>query len=128
MADAPAERAERHEEGARAPEHRGSGSSRGRGHAGSAVAGNPPRPPQEPRRRRNNEGRFAGFGDGIERAFCARAERFLPRAFPVESHAGAATILQTIVARRPGALLLCTFSHCGEHVWPDGEVVTESQN
>jgi hypothetical protein len=43
----------------------------------------------------------------------------------VESHAGAATIAAAIVARRPESILLCTFSHHGSHVWPDGEVVED---
>ena len=51
--------------------------------------------------------------------------QILPETFPVESHAGAATIAATIVARRPGSLLLCTFSHHGPHAWPDGEVVDD---
>jgi hypothetical protein len=50
---------------------------------------------------------------------------FLPETFPVESHAGAATIAASIVARRPNGLLLCTFSHHGPHAWPDGEVVED---
>jgi hypothetical protein len=58
----------------------------------------------------------------MERMYCARAEQFLPESFPVASHAGAATIPATIVARRPDRLLLCTFSHHGPHVWPDGEL------
>jgi hypothetical protein len=46
----------------------------------------------------------------------------LPTTFPVASHGGLATIAPAVVARRPDALLLCTFTHCGAHVWPDGEV------
>jgi hypothetical protein len=61
----------------------------------------------------------------MERVFCIRAEQLLPETFPVASHAGAATIPATIVARRPHALLLCTFSHQGPHSWPDGELVAE---
>jgi hypothetical protein len=85
--------------------------------------GSPGRPPQDTRRKRSNEQRYAGWGDGIERVFCARAEQFLPESFPVASHAGAATIPATIVAQRPDRILLCTFSHHGPHVWPDGELV-----
>jgi hypothetical protein len=55
--------------------------------------------------------------------YCARAAHGLPATFPVASHAGAATIAATVVARRADALLLCTFSHCGSHAWPDGEIV-----
>ena len=61
----------------------------------------------------------------MERVYCARAEQFLPQVFPVASHAGTATIPATIVARHPESLLLCTFSHHGPHVWPDGELVDE---
>ena len=61
----------------------------------------------------------------MERVYCARAEQFLPQVFPVASHVGAATIPATIVARHPDGLLLCTFSHHGPHVWPDGELVDE---
>ena len=91
----------------------------------NAPGGSPGRPPQDTRRKRGNEQRYAGWGDGIERVYCARAEQFLPEVFPVASHAGAATIPATIVARRPDGLLLCTFSHHGPHVWPDGELVDD---
>jgi len=83
------------------------------------------RPPQDSRRRRGNDQRYAGWGDGFERSFCSRAGHFLPATFPVESHAVAATIAAAIVARRPESILLCTFSHHGSHVWPDGEVVED---
>jgi hypothetical protein len=61
----------------------------------------------------------------MERVYCARAEQFLPETFPVASHAGATTIPATIVGRRPGGVLLCTFSHHGPHAWPDGELVED---
>ena len=57
--------------------------------------------------------------------YCVHAAHALPQIFPVASHAGAATIAATIVARRPDALLLCTFSHFGPHVWPDDELVDD---
>jgi hypothetical protein len=57
--------------------------------------------------------------------YCAGAEHALPEIFPVASHAGAATIPATVVARRPDGLLLCTFSHDGPHLWPDGELVDD---
>lgn len=91
-----------------------------RGAGGSGRGG------QEPRRKRGSEQRYAGFGDEIERAFCTQALHALPTAFPVASHSGAATIPRTVVARREHAILLCTYAHCGPHVWPDGEVVFES--
>jgi hypothetical protein len=39
-----------------------------------------------------------------------------------------AIIAPAVVARRPDVHLLCTFSHCGAHVWPDGEVVGNAQD
>lgn len=86
-----------------------------------------PRPATEGKRKRPTESRYTGWGDGIDREFCARAEHGLPATFPVASHVGMATIAPAVVARRTDALLLCTFSHCGAHVWPDGEVVDDSR-
>jgi hypothetical protein len=88
----------------------------------------PPRPPTEGKRKRSTESRYIGWGDGVDREVCARAAHVLPVTFPVASHGGAATIAATVVARRADALLLCTFSHCGAHVWPDGEVVDDAQD
>lgn len=93
------------------------------GEPGRVSGGSPGRPPQDTRRKRGNDQRYASWGDGIERVYCALAEHFLPESFPVASHAGAATIPATIVAQRPDGILLCTFSHYGPHVWPDGELV-----
>ena len=101
------------------------GSSRQRGDPSNVPGGSPGRPPQDTRRKRGSEQRYAGWGDGIERMYCARAEHSLPETFPVASHAGAATISPTIVARRPDGFLLCTFSHYGPHLWPDGELVDD---
>jgi hypothetical protein len=99
--------------------------SRQRGEPSSVPGGSPGRPAQDTRRKRGNDQRYAGWGDGIERVYCARAAHFLPEGFPVASHAGAATIPVTIVARLADRLLLCTFSHPGRHVWPDGELVDD---
>jgi hypothetical protein len=99
------------------------GPSRQRAEPGNVPGGSARRPSQDNRRKRANEQRYAGWGDEIERAYCARAAQSLPEAFPVASHGGVATIAATIVARRPDALLLCTFSHHGPHAWPDGEIV-----
>jgi hypothetical protein len=85
------------------------------------------RPAPEGRRKRPAESRYASWGDGIDRLYCGRAAHGLPAAFPVASHTGLATIAPAVVARRPDALLLCTFSHCGAHVWPDGEAVDDPQ-
>ncbi len=86
-----------------------------------------PRPGNEGKRKRPTEDRYTGWGDGIDRVICARAEHVLPTTFPVASHAGMATIAPTVVGRRTDALLLCSFSHCGAHVWPDGEVVDDAR-
>jgi hypothetical protein len=75
------------------------------------------RPPQEQRRKRGEQ-RVSSWGDGIDRAWCARALPLLPETFPVESHSGAATIAPTVVDRREKMILLCNYSHSGEHQWP----------
>lgn len=99
--------------------------SRQRGEPSNVPGGSPGRSPQDTRRKRGNEQRYAGWGDGMERVNCARAEQFLPETFPVASHAGAATIPATVVGQRPDSVLLCTFSHHGAHAWPDGELVDD---
>jgi len=99
------------------------GSARPRDEQSGAAGSSPPRPPSDTRRKRPSEGRYAGWRDGLEREFCAHAERLLPTTFPVASHTGVATIAMAVVARRSSALLLCTYSHCGAHAWPDGEIV-----
>ena len=97
--------------------------SRQRAEPSNVPGGSPRRLPQDHRRKRANGERYAGWGDGIDRAYCARAQQTLPETFPVASHSGAAIIPATIVARRPDGFLVCTFSHHGPHLWPDGEVV-----
>ncbi|HEX2280755.1 MAG TPA: hypothetical protein VHG52_03230, partial [Thermomicrobiales bacterium] len=99
--------------------------SRQRAEPHNVPRSSPGRPPPDNRRKRANEQRYAGWGDGIERAWCARAEQFLPETFPVASHTGAATIRAAVVARRPDRFLICTFSHHGPHHWPDGELVDD---
>jgi hypothetical protein len=99
--------------------------SRQRGELSSVPGDSSGRPRQDTRRKRGNDQRYTGWGDGIERVYCARAAHFLPESFPVASHAGAATIPATIVARLADRHLLCTFSHPGRHVWPDGELVDD---
>ena len=118
--DSSAEPGQARNEDPRPPDR--AGPSRQRGEPSRVPGGATGRPPQDTRRKRGNEQRYAGWGDGMERMYCARAEQFLPESFPVTSHAGAATIPATIVARRPDRILLCTFSHHGPHVWPDGEL------
>lgn len=99
--------------------------SRQRGEPSNIAGGPPGRPPQDTRRKRGNEQRYAGWGDGLDRVYCARAAQSLPETFPVAPHAGAATIPAVVVARRQDSLLLCTFSHHGPHLWPDGAVVDD---
>lgn len=116
------ERSERRSDRRQAPERHGSPPSRARGDAPGGSA-NGDRAPQEPRRRRPAEQRFAGWGDGLARVFCESAVQTLPTRFPPEQHGNLATIPRAVVAGRPGELLLCTHAHCGPHIWPDGEVV-----
>lgn len=111
------------DEGPRPPNSQGP--ARQRGEPSNVSGGSPGRSPQDTRRKRGNGQRYASWGDGIERMYCAGAEHALPEIFPVASHAGAATIPATVVARRPDGLLLCTFSHDGPHLWPDGELVDD---
>jgi hypothetical protein len=75
------------------------------------------RPPQEPRRKRGEQ-RPSSWGDGIDRAWCTKALAFLPETFPAESHAGVAIIPPTVVDRREQMILICNYSHSGEHEWP----------
>jgi hypothetical protein len=110
-------------EGPRPTDHKGA--SRQRAEPSNVPGGSPRRPPQDNRRKRANEQRYAGWGDSTERVFCARSKQILPEVFPVASHAGAPTVPATIVARRPDGFLLCTFSHHGPHLWPDGELVDD---
>ena len=114
----PGERTGGRGEGSRSAERRAPARPRGDSGAGGASA----RPADEGRRKRSAERRFVGWGDDVERAYCAQVTHHFPLTFPVESHAGASTIAPAIVARRPGAILLCIFDHSGPHVWPDGEV------
>ncbi|MCA9876499.1 MAG: hypothetical protein KC442_01910 [Thermomicrobiales bacterium] len=81
--------------------------------------------PPEPRRKRGEPRRVA-WADGVDRAWCTRALTFLPESFPVESHAGAATIPPTVVDRREQMVLLCDFSHGGDHAWPAISVLIEA--
>ena len=66
--------------------------TRPRAEPSNVPGGSSRRPPQDSRRKRANEQRYAGWGDEIERVYCARAQQGLPRTFPVASHSGAATI------------------------------------
>ena len=119
--DAPGGGSETGETSGRLPERNGPARPRGAG----GFAGNMPRPSDESRRKRTSERRYVAWGDGVERASCARATFLLPQTFPVASHPGVATIPAVVVARRAEAVLLCDFSHDGDHVWPDGEVAGE---
>ena len=66
------------------------------------------RAPQEPRRKRGEQ-RASTWGDGIDRAWCAKSLASLPETFPVESHAGAATIPPKVVDRREQTVCSATF-------------------
>jgi hypothetical protein len=95
------------------------------GHGAEAAArksADPGPRPDEPKRRRPTaaERRYAGFGDGVERASCVARSHRIPSAFPVQRRLGVATLAVRIVARRPGAALLCDGAHSGPHRWPDG--------
>ena len=102
--------------------------SRARGESGGTGGSYSGRAANDTRRKRPGEGRYAGWGDGIERALCANTVHILPLTFPVESHTGTATIPMSVVDRRPGVHLLCNFSHCGAHAWPDGDLVEAGLN
>ena len=102
-------------------EPRGSGPGRGRGRpSGEQEA----RTGASEGRRRGGERRsYAGFGDGVERAFCANFRHLPPPGFPVQHRGGAATLRPVLVARREDAMLFCDGAHPGAHRWPDGEPV-----
>ena len=91
------------------PSRDGSGRGRGRGDGGG--------------RRRGERRAYAGFGDEVERAYCAAFCHVPPPAFPVQHRTGMTTLRAAVVARREGAILLCDGAHPGEHRWPDGEAV-----
>ncbi|HEU5431941.1 MAG TPA: hypothetical protein VFU81_09765, partial [Thermomicrobiales bacterium] len=56
----------------------------------------------------------------------ARSQRS-PEGFPVQRRLGVATLTVRIVARRPGAVLLCDGAHPGPHRWPDGDEPTQAE-
>ena len=124
--DAVGGRAETRKERAKAMERKGPSRIRGdfTGEGNDASG----RPLEETRRKRPPAQRYIGWNDGIERAWCIRAGHLLPSTFPVASHAGAAVIPPTVVARRSDAILLCIFDHLGAHAWPDGELVDVGSN
>ena len=99
------------------------------GDARGAQGGVPAPRPEEPKRRRPTaaERRFAGYGDGIERARCAAQFHRIPPGFPVQRRVGVATLPARPVARRPDAILLCDGAHPGPHRWPDGDEPTEAE-
>lgn len=99
---------------------------RGREDRGSeAATGSQNQASGEEGRRKRPNARYVGWGDGFSREYCDRMSHSLPSTFPVASHSGAATIRAAVVARRADAYLLCTYDHCGPHVWPDGDVVRD---
>lgn len=74
-------------------------------------------------RRRRGDRRQAGFGDDIERAFCASHLAVPATGFPVQHRTDVATLRPVVVDRRPGAILLCDGAHPGDHFWPTGDAV-----
>ncbi len=92
------------------------------------------RRPREPgsegspdRRRRRGGGserrQGAGFGDEVERAFCAHFRQAMPETFPVQHRHTLATRKAIVVARREGIILYCDGVHPGGHAWPDGSLI-----
>jgi hypothetical protein len=86
-----------------------------------------PRGGDEGRRRRPAERRVSGFGDEIERAVCVALAHRPPPDFPVQHRTGCATLRRLVVARRPGAVLLCDSGHPGPHRWPGDDVVLDEE-
>lgn len=70
---------------------------------------------------------IVGFGDGIERAICARFQPAFATGFPAHHRTGVATISPVIVDRRPTAILLCNSLHEGPHFWPNGDPVDDTE-
>ncbi len=78
------------------------------------------------RRRRGGGGerrQGAGFGDEVERAFCAHFRHTMPQTFPVQHRHNLATRKAVMVARRDDMILYCDSVHSGGHAWPDGSLV-----
>jgi hypothetical protein len=98
---------------------------RGREERGETATGSQSQGSGEEGRRKRPNARYVGWGDGFNREYCDRMSHFLPSTFPVASHIGVATIRAIVVARRVDAYLLCTYDHCGPHVWPGGDVVSD---
>ena len=90
------------------PPRDGAGRGRGRGGEGGG-------------RRRGERRAYAGFGDEVERAYCAAFYHVPPPGFPVQHRTGMTTLRAAVVDRREGAVLLCDGAHAGDHRWPDGE-------
>ncbi len=94
-------------------------------------AGGPGGPPEQRdgregrKRRKDGSDRrgLYGFGDAIERATCTSYYHATPDIWPVQSHAGTATLRAVEVDRRPAAILYCDGAHAGSHIWPDDEIV-----
>lgn len=81
----------------------------------------PGREAKDDRRRRKPPGAGRaqeGFGDDLDRVFCASYRRHLPSAFPVQERTGVAVRPVREVGRRAGAVLLCDCAHDGPCFWP----------
>ncbi len=67
-----------------------------------------------------------GWGDGIERCRCeALSTDATVHAFPVRHRTELAAAQPFIVAVKDDAVLYCTLTHPGVHIWPGGEVVDD---
>ncbi len=90
------------------------------------VRGPSPDGPPDRRRKRSGGGerrQGAGFGDEVERAFCAHFRQAMPETFPVQHRHNLATRKAVAVARRDGLILYCDSVHPGGHAWPDGSLI-----
>jgi len=77
--------------------------------------------------KRSSDRKPAGFGDTIERAYCAASVHVVPPSFPVQHRTGVATLRPVVVASRPGSLLICDSGHPGPHRWPDGDIAEDGR-
>ncbi len=70
--------------------------------------------------------RYAGWGDPVDRQWCAAATHEPPQGFPPPAQR-AATVVPIAVARRPGAVLICDGLHAGPCHWADFDPVSETE-
>lgn len=94
----------------------GGGRPGGRSGGGGGGAAGVLRPPEQGRTRKH-AGRYAGWGDGVDRVWCAARVHHPAPGFPAQARA-AATRPIVVVDRREGEVLLCDGEHWGDHRWP----------